>query len=161
MDTTVDTCLTVNLSEDCSEDISTFNLTYEQGFGNCPTLLDFTTTTIPLTSHSTCLPVDRNSAGDFCYRVTLAHQGTPIATKTNINASTCLINNLESFLGAGVSYTLDSSVNGGIVVHLTRASLSCSSPVLVLVGEAETRCIDGLWTSSVMRSCTRMSFIML
>ena len=151
-------CLTVNVNEDCLENISTFSLFYEHGFGNCSTLLEFNTTTVRLTSHLTCLPVDRNSVEDICYRVTLTYQGTPIATKTNIDASPCLITDLDLFLGDGVSYTLDSSVNNGTVVHLTKASLSCNSSAVVVleektVGAARTRCINGHWNSFFMRSC--------
>ncbi len=149
-------CLTVNVNEDCSEDISAFSVLYERGFGDCPILVDLNTTTMQLTSHSNCLPVDRSSAEELCYRVAIMHQGNPICTKTNIVASPCSITDLEAFLGDGVSRPLDSLVmNNDTVIHLTRASLSCNSPINDLVGGAETRCINGQWSSSVMRSCTR------
>ncbi len=145
-------CLTVGVSDTCSEDISTFSVVFERDFGDCPTLLEYSTTTVAFTAHSTCLPVDRTSARDFCYRVSLLHQGNLIATVTNINADPCSIIALESFIG-GASYELDSPQDSGTVVHLARATLSCPSAVENLVGGAETRCINGEWSPSIRRSC--------
>ncbi len=145
-------CLTVGVNDACLEDISTFSVVFERGFGDCPTMLEFDTTTTALTAQSTCLPVDRTSAGDFCYRVSLLHQGNAIATTTNVIADPCSITTLQSFAG-GASYELDSPQDGGTVVHLTRATLSCLSVVEDLVGGTETRCINAQWRPSDIRSC--------
>ncbi len=99
-------------------------------------MLEFNTTTEDLTTHSLLLPADRTRAGDFCYRVSLLHQGNPIATVTNINAYHCSLTALESFLD-DVSYELDSPQDNGTVGHLTRATLSCPSAVENLVGRVE------------------------
>lgn len=37
-------CLMVNFNEVCSEDISTFTVIFQQGFGDCQELLEFHTT---------------------------------------------------------------------------------------------------------------------
>ena len=148
-----DSCLTVNVSQDCLEDISAFSLLYEKEFGDCPSLLEYNTTIVDLTAHSTCLPLNRTNPGDFCYRVVLQHQGNPIAVATNINSPTCSIRDLQSLLN-DVNYELDSPEVNGTVVHLTTANLSCKS-LMILAGDVEIlRCLNGQWTPSGSVFCT-------
>ena len=82
--------------------------------------------TIPLSTHSSCLPVASGN-GDFCYRATLLHGDTVIDSITNLNFGICSIADLQTFLGAGVSYQLDRVESGGSVSHLTTATLSYGS----------------------------------
>ena len=51
------------------------------------------------------------------------HGDTVIDSITNLNFNTCSIAELQSFLGAGVSYQLDGVESGGSVSHLW---ISCS-----------------------------------
>ena len=124
-------------------------------FGSCRKLrlLDYAVLTTPLSTHSSCLPVGSGS-GDFCYRATLLYDNTIIDSITNLNFNTCSIADLQTFLGAGVSYQLDGVESGGSVSHLTTATLSCSSVAQDLSGASHTICTDGVWNSTEMRSCS-------
>ena len=149
-------CLSVNINQDCLEDVTTeaFDTQLQYAFGNCRELQisAYTTLTTPLSAYSTCVPVG-SGTGEFCYEITLMYQGTTIDTKSNLNFAPCSIADLESFLGAGVSYQLG-RVESGSVSHLTTATLSCSSAIHDLSGTPQTTCIDGFWSSNEMRSCS-------
>ena len=152
-------CLTVNINQDCLEDVTTraFNIQLRYAFGNCRELLPsaYTTLTTTLSAYSTCVPVG-SGTGEFCYVATLMYQDTIIDTKFNLNFATCSIAELQTFLGAGVSYQLDGVhvESGGSVSHLTTATLSCSSAIHDLSGTTQITCIDGSWSSNEMRSCS-------
>ena len=152
-------CLTVNINQDCLEDVTTeeFSIQLRYAFGNCRELLPsaYTTSTTTLSAHSTCESVS-SGTGEFCYEITLMYQDTTIDTKSNLNFDTCSIADLQSFLGAGVSYQLDGVhvESGGSVSHLTTATLSCGSAIHDLSGTPQTTCIDGSWSSYEMRSCS-------
>ena len=124
-------------------------------FGSCRKLRlsDYAILNTPLSTHSSCLPV-ASGTGDFCYRATLLHDDTIIDSITNLNFNTCSIADLQSFLGAGVSYQLDGVESGGSVSHLTTATLSCGSVAEDLSGASHTTCTDGVWDYSEMRSCS-------
>ena len=147
-------CLTVNINQDCLEDVTTegFSIQLRYTFGNCRELHPsaYTTSTTTLSAHSTCVPVG-SGTGEFCYVITLMYQDITIDTKSNLNFDTCSIAELQSFLGAGVSYQLDGVES---VSHLTTATLSCSSAIHDLSGTPQTTCIDGSWSSNEMRSCS-------
>ena len=150
-------CLTVNINQDCLEDVTTeeFSIQLRYAFGNCRELLPsaYTTLTTTLSAHSTCVPVE-SGTGEFCYEITLMYRDITIDTKSNLNFDTCSIAELQTFLGAGVSYQLDGVESGGSVSHLTTATLSCSSVIHDLSGTPQTTCIDGSWSSYEMRSCS-------
>ena len=150
-------CLTVNINQDCLEDVITgeFSIQLRYTFGNCRVLLPsaYTTSTTTLSAHSTCVPVG-SGTGEFCYEITLMYRDMTIDTKSNLNFATCSIADLQSFLGAGVSYQLDGVESGGSVSHLTTATLSCSSAIHDFSGTPQTTCIDGSWSSTKSRSCS-------
>ena len=150
-------CLTVSINQDCLEDVTTgaFSIQLRYTFGNCRELLPsaYTKSNTTLSARSTCVPVE-SGTGEFCYVATLIYQGTTIDTKSNLNFATCSVADLQSFLGAGVSYQLDGVESGGSVSHLTTATLSCSSAIHDLSGTPQTTCIDGSWSSNEMRSCS-------
>ena len=149
-------CLTVNINQDCLEEVTTgaFNIQLRYTFGNCRVLCPsaYTTSNKTLSAHSTCVPVG-SGTGDFCYEITLMYQDTTIDTKSNLNFATCSIADLQTFLGAGVSYQLDGVESGDNVSHLTTATLSCSSAIHDLSGTPLTTCIDGSWSSTQSRFC--------
>ncbi len=64
----------------------------------------------------------------------------------------CSIASLEMFLNEGVSYVLNNRAVNGMVLHHTRATLSCTFP-MSLSGSSETTCFNGEWMSSSERSC--------
>ena len=150
-------CLNVNINQDCLEDVTTeeFSIQLRYAFSNCRELLPsaYTTSTTTLSAHSTCVPVG-SGTGEFCYEITLMYRDTTIDTKSNLHFATCSIADLQSFLGAGVSYQLDGVESGGSVSHLTTATLSCSSAIHDLSGTPQTTCIDGSWSSTKSRSCS-------
>ena len=147
----------MNINQDCLEDVTTeaFSIQLRYAFGNCRVLLPsaYTTLTTTLSAHSTCVPVG-SGTGEFCYVATLMYQDTIIDTKFNLNFATCSIAELQTFLGAGVSYQLDGVESGGSVSHFTTATLSCGSAIHDLSGTPQTTCIDGSWSSNEMRSCS-------
>ena len=124
-------------------------------FGSCRKLRlsDYAVLTTPLSVHSSCLPVGSGTS-DFCYRATLLYDNTIIDSNSNLNFNTCSIADLQTFLGAGVSYQLDGVESGGSVSHLTTATLSCGSVSEDLSRTSHTTCTDGVWDSSEMRSCS-------
>ena len=150
-------CLTVSINQDCLEDVTTgaFSIQLWYAFGICRELRPsaFTVSTVMPSAHSTCVPVVIETE-EFCYEITLMYQDTIIDTKSNLNFATCSIADLQSFLGAGVSYQLDGVESGGSVSHLTTTTLSCSSAIHDLSGTPQTTCIDGSWSSYEMRSCS-------
>ena len=108
-----------------------------------------------LSANSSCLPVGSASREfEFCYRATILYEDTVINSITNLNFATCSIADLQSFLGAGVSYQLDGVESGGSVSHLTTATLSCGSVSEDLSGTSHTTCTDGVWDTTEMRSCS-------
>ena len=123
-------------------------------FGSCRKLhlSAYVMSTTPLSAHSSCLPV-ASGTGDFCYRATLLHGDTVIHSVTNLNFNTCSIADLQTFLGAGVSYQLDGVESGGSVSHLTTATLSCGSVAQDISGTSHTACTNGVWDYAKMRSC--------
>ena len=132
-----------------------FSVQLLYAFGSCRKLRlsDYAVLTTPLSTHSSCLSVGSGS-GDFCYRATLLYDNTLIDSITNLNFNTCSIADLQTFLGAGVSYQLDRVESGGSVSHLTTATLSCESVSEGLSGASHTTCTDGVWDSNEMRSCS-------
>ena len=147
----------MNISRNCFEDVTNgeFSIQLQYAFGSCKNLhpSDYTTSTTPLSAHSTCLPVG-SGTGDFCYQATVMFRDTIIDTTTSLNFSTCSIAEFRSFLGAGVSYQLDGVESGGSVTHLTTATLSCESTIQDLSGTAQTTCVDGMWSTTETRSCS-------
>ena len=142
--------------------INCLNITNEEfhiqllyAFGSCRKLRlsDYAVLTTPLSVHSSCLHVG-SGTGDFCHRATLLYDDTLIDSITNLNFDTCSIADLQTFLGAGVSYQLDGVERGGNVSHLTTATLSCRSVTEDLSGASHTTCTDGVWDSTEMRSCS-------
>ena len=107
-------CLTVNISVDCLEDITTgnFSIQFMYVFGSCRDLSvsDYTMSMVTLSAHSTCVPVG-SAFGKFCYQATLMYQDMAIDSITNLNFTACSIAELQSFLGAGVSYKLSGGVD--------------------------------------------------
>ena len=124
-------------------------------FGSCRKLRlsAYVMSTTPLSTHSYCLPVASGN-GDFCYRATLMHRNTVIDSITNLNFGICSIADLQSFLGAGVSYQLDGVESGGNVSHFTTATLSCGSVAQDISGTSRTACTDGVWDYAEARSCS-------
>ena len=147
-------CLTVNINQDCLEDVTTgaFSIQLRYAFGICRELHPsaYTTSTATLSAYSTCVPVE-SGTGEFCYVATFMHQDTVIDTENNLKFFDCTIADLQTFLGAGVSYQLDGVESGGNVSHLTTATLKCDSALLS--GADETTCTDGMWRSRELRSC--------
>ena len=151
-------CLTVNISVDCLEDITTgnFSLQLMHAFGSCRDLpvYDYTTSMVTLSAHSSCVPVG-SGTGDFCYQATLTYQDMAIDSITNLNFTKCSIAELQSFLGPGVYYKLSGGVDQAVnASHLTTATLSCDSAIQHLSGMPQTTCTDGSWSSTEMRSCS-------
>ena len=149
-------CLTVNISEDCLEDITTgdFSLQLRYAFGSCRDLnvSDYSTSTTPLSAHSTCIPVS-SGTGDFCYRATLLHGNPVIDTCTNLKYDTCPSEELQRFSVAGVSHQLD--VNQGYSLsHGTTATLSCKTTTGHYTEMSPTTCVDGSWSSEVTITCS-------
>ena len=133
-----------------------FHVQLLHAFGSCRKLRlsDYAVLTTPtLSVHSSCLPVG-SGTGHFCYRATLLYDDTIIDSITNLNFNTCSTADLQTFLGAGVSYQLDGVEIGGSVSHLTTATLSCGSASEDLSGASHTICTDGVWDSTEMRSCS-------
>ena len=132
-----------------------FHVQLLHAFGSCRKLRlsDYAVLTTPLSVHSSCLPVG-SGTGRFCYRATLLYDDTIIDSITNLNFNTCSTGDLQTFLGAGVSYQLDGVESGGNVSHLTTATLSCGSVTEDLSGASHTICTDGVWDSTEMRSCS-------
>ena len=81
------------------------------------------------------------------------YQDMAIDSITNLNFAPCSIAELQSFLGAGVSYQLDGVESGGNVSHLTTATLTCSGSFTSLVGSSQSVCIDGQWDTAEVRVC--------
>ena len=109
---------------------------------------------VTLSTLSTCVPVG-SAFGEFCYQATLMYQDMAIDSITNLNFTACSIAELQSFLGAGVSYQLSGGVDQAInTSHLTTATLSCDSTIQHLSGMPQTTCTDGSWSSTEMRSCS-------
>ena len=147
-------CLTVTIN--CMNITNgDFRVQLLYAFGSCRKLhlSDYAVLTTPVSTHSSCLPV-ASGTGDFCYRATLLYDDTIIDSIANLNFNTCSIADLQSFLGAGVSYQLDEVESGGNVSHLTTATLSCGSVAEDLSGASHTTCNDGVWDSTEIRSCS-------
>ena len=148
-------CLTVNINQDCLEDVTTgaFSIQLRYAFGNCRELRPsaYTTSITTLSAHSTCVPVGSGTGG-FCYEITLIYQDRVIETE-NLNFAPCSIAELQSFLGAGVSYQLDGVESGGSVSHPTTATLTCSGSFTSLVGSSQSVCVDGQWDTAEVRVC--------
>ena len=149
-------CLTVNINQDCLEDITTgaFSIQLRYAFGNCRELLlsAYTTLTTTLSAHSTCVPVG-SGTGEFCYDATFMYQDTVIDTEDNLNFASCYIAGPQSFLGPGVSYQLDGVESGGNVSHLTTATFTCSGSFVSLIGSSQSVCVDGQWSTAEARAC--------
>ncbi len=149
-------CLTFSLGQNCaSEQSGNFLIQFEQGNGLCRDLRrsDFSTSTIQLTSQSTCVPV--TSSTNLCYRATLMYNGMIIDTQTNLDFAGCPVNVLDSFLADGVSYQLDGEVTSGNVSHRTTATLSCIETFASVSGAAVVTCLDGQWNNMGIRWCSR------
>ena len=149
-------CLAVNISQDCLENVTNrgFTVQLQYAFGSCINLCvsDYTMTTAPLSAYSSCVPVG-SGTGDFCYRATLMYQDMAIDSITNLNFAPCSIADLQTFLGAGVSYQLNGVESGGNVSHLTTATLTCSGSFTSLVGSSQSVCVDGQWDTAEVRVC--------
>ena len=149
-------CLTVNINQDCLEDVTTreFSIQLRYAFGICKELRPsaFTTSTTTLSAYFTCVPVE-NGSEEFCFETNLLYQDTVIDTSTNLNFAECSIADLQSFLGPGVSYQLDGLESGGSVSHLTTATLTCSGSFISLVGSSQSVCVDGQWNTAEVRVC--------
>ena len=103
-----------------------------------------------LSAHSTCIPVG-SGTGDFCYQAALMYYNTVIDKGTNLNFDPCSIADLQSLLGAGVSYQLDGVESGGNVSHLTTATLTCRQSFTSLIGSSQSVCVNGQWDTSEVR----------
>ena len=153
-------CLMVVVNEDCVENITTgdFSVLFQKEFKSCQVQSNFSSSMVQLTSRSTCLPFDGDVSDGWCYRVSLMYQGTVIGTQTNIDFATCLVSELESFLGVDVTYELDRLVNeDGAVHHSTMATISCSGTFLELLGASQAVCVNGEWSDTETRLCFQMS----
>ena len=156
---TVSTSYCLNVNSNCLEDITNgdFRVQLLYAFGSCRTLLpsQYDMLNQLLSAHSLCLPVGSAPREfEFCYRASLLHGDTVINTITNLSFNTCSIAELQTFLGAGVSYQLNGVESGGSVSHLTTATLSCGSVSEDLSGASHTICTDGVWDTTEMRSCS-------
>ncbi len=146
-------CLTFSLGQNCaSEQSGDFRIQFQQGSGVCRDLrpLDFSTSTIQLTSQSTCVPV--TSSTNLCYRANLVYGETIVDTQSNLNFNACPLNDLSSFVASGVFIQLNGE-NSTNLSHLTTATLSCTMAIYDLIGSPQITCIDGNFEPTGLRSC--------
>ena len=152
-------CLTMTINEDCNENVDDghFSVLFQKGFRSCQTEDDIgTPLTIDLAVSSVCLPLNDPASSNqrICYEVTLKHQQTVIESQRNHNFDSCSVSELESFLDDDVSSQLDGPVLDNTVSHFTIATLSCQSSSQDLLGTSQSICINGVWSTTGMRSCT-------
>ncbi|XP_064407709.1 uncharacterized protein LOC135352460 [Halichondria panicea] len=149
---TITTCLTFTVREDCANDIrlGNFAILLSYGVGPCQSVTDFpnpTSMTAAITSAAgVCIPVETVSIVELCYTATLMYQNTAVMSQTNLDFRRCVVSTLQAQLGSGVTFTFNRAPDSSETVpHTTIATLECGSVVMTFSGDSQAICVDSEW----------------
>ena len=148
-------CVAVQINNQCVENIQHFRAMLSSGLCGSPLNESSSFTFGP--SYSTCLGLVLSTEETcYSYSTRVFFGSTEIANQTKtLGFQKCPVSEVATLAGSGVSYSLGSPAVNNMVPHRTVVFFSCSSgSVHVLSGSTLAACVDGVWNTSDIRTCS-------